>query len=224
MIVSTKILTFGRPGRLKTGSGDFLVDSKGNHLAIVGPGLGIASLGRPIDHIGISGGGRLVDNDGNSFLILGHNINPLFAAIQEAGMPLLWRRATGSNKASYGSGKFNLNSNLISPEGNTNDIYIDDGKLKFNRGTYIVMATVKVEVTDNLPEYKTVAVEPEYGIPELSWLQDWTVPDGFEERTLAYVLDVFDNGSLLELGLVGPSDTEADVYLTRVDCCKVADV
>lgn len=138
-------------------------------------------------------------------------------------MPLLWRRATGSNKASYGSGKFNLNSNLISPEGNTNDIYIEDGKLKFNRGTYIVMATVKVEVADNLPEYKAVAVEPESGIPGLSWLQDWTVPNGFEERTLAYVLDVFDNGSLLELGLGGPSDTEADVYLTRVDCCKVAD-
>lgn len=223
MIVSTKILNFGRPGRLKTGNGDFLVDSKGNHLAIFGPGLGIASLSRP-DTIGISGGGRLVDNNGNSFLILGQNINPLFAAIQEAGMPLLWRRATGSDKASYGSGKFNLNSNLISPEGNTNDIYIEDGKLKFNRGTYIVMATVKVEVADNLPEYKAVAVEPESGIPGLSWLQDWTVPDGFEERTLAYVLDVFDNGSLLELSLGGPSDAEADVYLTRVDCCKVADV
>lgn len=222
MIVSTKILNFGRPGRLKTGSGDFLVDSKGNHLVIGGSGLGIASLGRP-DTIGISGGGRLVDNNGNSFLILGQNINPLFAAIQEAGMPLLWRRATGSNKASYESGKFNLNSNLVSPDGNTNDIYIQDGELKFNRGTYIVMATVKVEVADNLPEYKAVAVEPESGIPGLSWLQDWTVPDGFEERTLAYVLDVFDNGSLLELSLGGPSDTEADVYLTRVDCCKVAD-
>lgn len=85
MIVRTKILTFGRPGRFKTGSGDFLVDSKGNHLVIGGSGLGIASLGRP-DTIGISGGGRLVDNDGNSFLILGRNINPLFAAIQEAGI------------------------------------------------------------------------------------------------------------------------------------------
>jgi hypothetical protein len=82
MIVSTKILNFGRPGRLKTGSGDFLVDSDGNHLCLLGGTVKIATVGMADDRLVTDSGDRIVTSDGDRILILG-NSTPCILATQE---------------------------------------------------------------------------------------------------------------------------------------------
>ena len=82
MTISTKILTFGRPGRLKTDGGDFLVGSDGNHLCLMGGPVKIATLGRADDRLATDNGDSIVTSDGDRILILG-NSTPCILATQE---------------------------------------------------------------------------------------------------------------------------------------------
>jgi len=76
------IVVFGRPGRLKTGSGDLLVDSDGNHICLLGDRVKIATVGRADDRLVTDNGDGIVTSDGDRILVLG-NSTPCMLATQE---------------------------------------------------------------------------------------------------------------------------------------------
>ena len=80
--MSYSIVVFGRPGRLKTGSGDFLVDSDGNHLCLLGGPVKIATVGMADDRLVTDNGDSIVTSDGDRILIL-CNSTPFILATQE---------------------------------------------------------------------------------------------------------------------------------------------
>ena len=135
-----------------------------------------------------------------------------------------WRRAYATQIAPYADNKFELNNNLVSYEGSSEDISVDDTthKLIFNAGVYVVIATVIVENTSTASAYKEISVNPGSGIAGLIWQQDWSIDSNKERRTLAYILDVENDDTPLSLEVTGFTNTEGHTELSRIDCYKLA--
>lgn len=134
-----------------------------------------------------------------------------------------WRRASATQYASYSSSVFDLNDNLASTEGTSEDIFVSQNKLVFNKGTYVVMAAILVECLTAANEYKTVVVSPAQGIQGIKWQQDWSLGSNSSEiRMVTYILDVQSDNTPFVMTVSGFDDTEGQTKLVRLDAFKLA--